>query len=223
MANLVSIVLKAREERGKEKCKKLRSEGIPCVFYGPEYVQSIPCTANTVEMTKLANSRWETQALDATLPNGKKEMCLIREIQKDPISRQILHVDFLQLVKGHKISVNVPVHIVGRDKCPGVKAGGVIEHILREIEMEVLPSSIPEMVTVDVSDFELGHQFHVKDLAVPEGAEILVDADEIVITVAIPRSVVEEEAEAVVAEGAEEVKEVEVVAKGKAKNEEEEQ
>jgi large subunit ribosomal protein L25 len=96
-----------------------------------------------------------------------------------------------------------------------VKLGGVIDHVLREISMEVLPSQIPDSVTVDVSSMKLGSQVHVKDVAVPEGAEILSDPDDVVVSVIIPRGVAEAE------ETAGEEKEVEVVAKGKAKTEEE--
>jgi large subunit ribosomal protein L25 len=150
-----------------------------------------------------------------TLPGGKEEMAIMREVQKDILNGKILHVDFMQLVKGHKLTVNVPVELVGRDVCAGVKLGGVIDHLLREISMEVLPGQIPDSVAVDVSSMKLGAMVHVKDIAVPEGASVLSDPDEVVVAVMIPRGVSEAE------ETAEEQKEVEVVAKGKAKSEEE--
>jgi large subunit ribosomal protein L25 len=218
MSEMVNIVLKARDERGKEQCKKMRPENTPCVFYGPKYVESIPCTVKTAEVAKLLSARWETQTLNATLPDGQEEMCLIRDFQRDPVSRQLLHVDFLQLVKGHKINVRVPVELTGRDKCPGVKAGGIVEHLLREVEMEVLPSEIPPFLSVDVSELDIGEHVYVRDLPIPEGAEVLTDLDEIVVSVIVPRSVVESEAEEVEED---EAKEVEVVAKGKAKSDEE--
>jgi len=176
----------------------------------------VPAKVKVSDISKIAASgHWETQTMLLTLPGGKEEMGLMREVQKDTITGRILHIDFLQLVKGHKISVNVPVELVGRDACAGVKLGGVIDHLLREISMEVLPGQIPDSVAVDVSSMKLGAQVHVKDIAVPEGAAVLSDPDEVVVAVIIPRGVAEGE------ETAEEQKEVEVVAKGKAKEEEE--
>ncbi len=218
MSEKTSIVLEERKETGKEVCKKMRPAGyIPCVFYGPEYIESVPAKVKASEITKLVNSpQWETLTLDATLPNGKKEMCLMRAVQKDFLNGNILHIDFLQLVKGHKINVNIPIHLVGREACQGVKLGGLIDQILREVPMEVMPGRIPDSITLDVASLGLGDQLHVRDLDVPSDAVMLVEEDEVVVSVMIPRGVVEAEAE----EGEE--KEVEVVAKGKAKGEEEE-
>ncbi len=217
MSEIMKVVLEAREGKGKEACSKLRPAGyVPCVVYGPEYRESVPAKVKVSDISKIAASgHWETQTMLLTLPGGKEEMGLMREVQKDTITGRILHIDFLQLVKGHKISVNVPVELVGRDSCAGVKLGGVIDHLLREISMEVLPGQIPDSVSVDVSSMKLGAQVHVKDIAVPEGAAVLSDPDEVVVAVIIPRGVAEGE------EMAEEQKEVEVVAKGKAKEEEE--
>jgi len=142
----------------------------------------------------------------------------MREVQKDHITGRILHIDFLQLVKGHKLTVNVPVELKGRDECKGVKLGGVIDLLLREVAVEVIPSRIPDSFHVDVSSLGLGAQFHVKDLALPEGVEVLADPDEVIVAVVVPRGVSEEEE----AEAAGE-KEVEVVAKGKAREAEAEE
>jgi large subunit ribosomal protein L25 len=121
----------------------------------------------------------------------------------------------MQLVKGRRISVNVPVHVTGREACAGVKQGGVVDHILREIPLEVLPGQIPDSIEIDISTLGLGAHVFVRDLPIPEGATLLLDEGEIAVSVIIPRGVIE-------AEAAEEEKEVEVLAKGKAKAEKEE-
>ena len=213
MSEMINIVLEERKETGKEVCKKMRPAGYtPCVFYGPEYVDSIPAKVKTSDVAKLLKSgQWETVTFDAVLPGGKREMCLMREVQKDFLNGNILHIDFMQLIKGHKIHVNIPVHVTGRETCQGVKLGGVIDHILREVSMEVLPGQIPDSITVDISNLGLGGQIHVRDLNVPADATLLVDGDEVAVAIIVPRGVVE-------AENTEEQKEVEVVAKGKAKN-----
>ncbi|NLM70803.1 MAG: 50S ribosomal protein L25 [Synergistaceae bacterium] len=224
MSNAISITLEERKESGKIACKKLRPAGYtPCVFYGPEYKDSIPAKVKTEDVAKLIKAGgWETVTLNATLPDGKQEMCLMREVQKNFLDDSLLHIDFMQLVKGRKINVNVPVQIVGRETCEGAKQGGLIDHILREISMEVLPGRIPDMITVDVSDLGLGDQLFVRDLDLPSDASLLVDEDEMVVAVMVPRGVTDEEAEEEAIAEDEEEREVEVVAKGKAKDEEEE-
>ena len=218
MSEMVKIVLEPREEKGKEASRKVRSSGyIPCVVYGPDYIESLPGKVKAAEIGRvIASSRWETQTIQVTFPGGKDEMCLMREVQKDILNGKVLHIDFVQLVKGHRINVNIPVRLIGRDECPGVKLGGVLDHVLREISMEVLPGQIPESIVVDVSRLGLGDQIQVQDLPVPAEAEVLAEPDEVVVAVMIPRGVEEEE------EAETEVKEVEVVGKGKAKDEEDE-
>ena len=218
MSEMVKIVLEPREEKGKEASRKVRSSGyIPCVVYGPDYIESLPGKVKAAEIGRvIASSRWETQTIQVTFPSGKDEMCLMREVQKDILNGKVLHIDFVQLVKGHRINVNIPVRLIGRDECPGVKLGGVLDHVLREISMEVLPGQIPESIVVDVSRLGLGDQIQVQDLPVPAEAEVLAEPDEVVVAVMIPRGVEEEE------EAETEVKEVEVVGKGKAKDEEDE-
>ncbi|MBL3538324.1 50S ribosomal protein L25 [Aminivibrio sp.] len=217
MSEIVKVVLEAREGKGKEACSKLRPAGyVPCVVYGPDYPESVAAKVKLSDISKVvASGHWETQTMLLTLPGGKEEMGIMREVQKDILNGKILHVDFMQLVQGHKITVNVPVELIGRDVCAGVKLGGVIDHLLHEISMEVLPGQIPDSVAVDVSSMKLGAQVHVKDIAVPQGASVLSDPDEVVVTVMIPRGISEAE------ETGEEQKEVEVVGKGKGKDEEE--
>ena len=182
------------------------------------YISVFPLKVKAAEIKKiLVSSRWETLALQVTFPGGKDEMCLMREVQKDILNGDILHIDFVQLVKGHRINVDIPVVLTGRDECPGVKLGGVIDHLLREISMEVLPGQIPESIVVDVSRLGLGDQIQVQDLPVPEEAEVLADPEEVVVSVMIPRGVEEDEDE-----GEGEDMEVEVVGKGKAKDDEDE-
>ncbi len=219
MSEMVKIVLEPREEKGKQASIKVRNSGyIPCVVYGPDYIESLPGKVKAVEINRiLAAARWETLALQVAFPGGKDEMCLMREVQRDILNGKILHIDFVQLVKGHRINVDIPVVLIGREECPGVKLGGVIDHLLREISMEVLPGQIPESIVVDVSALGLGEQIQVQDLPVPEEAEVLADPEDVVVAVMIPRGVDEDEDEDVAAD---EDMEVEVVGKGKGKDEE---
>ncbi len=217
MSELVTLVMEPREKTGKNENGRLRRAGyVPCILYGPEIKENIQGKVSMREMQRIASKRWETLRLTVKLPSGEEEMCLIRELQKHPISDMPLHVDFLRLVKGRKITVNIPVEATGRDAAPGVKDGGVLE-VIHELEVETLPMSIPDVISVDVSALHVGEAIHVKDLKLPENVEVLADPDEIVAIVATSRGVEDaapEEAETAAAD-------VEVVAKGKAAKEEE--
>ncbi|MBR0222252.1 MAG: 50S ribosomal protein L25 [Synergistaceae bacterium] len=217
MSELVTLVMEPREKTGKNENGRLRRAGyVPCILYGPEIKENIQGKVSMREMQRIASKRWETLRLTVKLPSGEEEMCLIRELQKHPISDMPLHVDFLRLIKGRKITVNIPVEATGRDAAPGVKDGGVLE-VIHELEVETLPMSIPDVISVDVSALHVGDAIHVKDLKLPENVEVLADPDEIVAIVATSRGVEDatpEEAETAAAD-------VEVVAKGKAAKEEE--
>lgn len=221
MDKINTIKLEKREETGKQACRKGRNEGnIPGVFYGPGYPGSVSFYVPAEKIAPVTQSgRWETARLEVEVPGGKKEMCLMRELQKDPISGKVLHIDLLQLQKGHKISVNVPIEITGRENCIGIKYGGVFEQPLHEIEMEVLPKEIPNSFVIDISSLPLEGVVRVADLSLPESAVLMLAPEEVIVTIGHARveavPVAEEEEEE------EEAMEVKVVSKGKAKEEEE--
>ena len=213
MSELVTIVMEPRTKSGKGAVGKLRAGGFtPCVFYGPELSEPVIGKVSTMQINRLlASSHWETMRVTLKLPSDDEEMCIIREVQRHPLTGKLLHIDFMRLLKGRKITVNVPVRINGRENCVGLKDGGVLES-LHEIEVETLPMNIPEFIEVDVSKLALGEMIHVKDLDLHD-LTVLADPEEVVAIVAIPK-VFEE------VTGGEE-KEVEVVAKGKAAKTEE--
>jgi large subunit ribosomal protein L25 len=206
--------MEPRAKSGKGARKAMRREGFtPCVFYGPELTEPVIGKIGTLQITRLlASGRWETMRLTLKLPSGNEEMCLIREVQRHPLTGRIVHVDFMRLLKGRKITVDVPVRVHGREACPGIKEGGVLE-TLHEIEIETLPMSIPESIDIDISNLGLGGMIHVKDLALSEGLTVLADPEEVVAIVAAPKAPGEEPPA--------EEKEVEVLAKGKAAKAEE--
>ncbi|GHV46210.1 50S ribosomal protein L25 [Synergistales bacterium] len=210
MSELVTIVMEPREKGSKLDNGRMRKEGFtPCVFYGPELSEPVIGKIDTAKITRLlVGTRWETMRLTLKLPGGAEEMGIIREVQRHPLTGKIVHVDFMRLLKGRKVTVNVPVNIHGKEACVGLKDGGILEN-LHEIEIETLPMTIPDSIDVDISGLSLGDMIHVADLKLADGIEILADPDEVLVNIAAPRAEVEPEAEG-------EEKEVEVVAKGKA-------
>jgi len=201
-----------RNSSGKGPARKLRSAGqIPGVVYGHAR-EPQPLTLDTREFEKLlSHISAESTVIELSL-DGQTTKTLIREIQRHPFKRQILHVDFQELVAGEKVQVNIPIVLIGIPE--GVRAsGGVMDQTLRELSIRVDPSSIPDHIEVDVSGVLIGHSIHVSELQLPEGVEVLNDAEAPVCVVAAPRAVVEEVA--AVVEPVEGAAEPEVIARGK--------
>ncbi|MCD6183452.1 MAG: 50S ribosomal protein L25 [Thermovirga sp.] len=205
------IPMKRRETGSKGANKKIRKEGyIPGIYYGPELKEAVPVMVDAKAIRPFANSaHWETIRIECQFEDGTEAECLMKEIQREPLTGEILHIDFLKLAKGHKVMVNVPVDVVGKDVCVGVKQGGILEILMHEIEMEVLPKEIPESIVVDVSKLGIDEVIHIKDLPLPESAVVEQDPNTPVVMISTARIEVEE------TEVEEEETEVEVIKKGK--------
>lgn len=215
----IDIRLEYRENLGKNRSKRLRKEGyLPAVFYGPDYKEAVPVKVSVDEiLPHIHSSHWKTLMFNVIFPDGKKEMAMIRDYQRDPISRQVLHIDFYQLVKGHRVLVAVPIVLINRESCLGVKKGGVLIQSLHELEMEVLPTEMPDEIHVDIAGLDIGDSLRISDINLPESALVSVDLEDTVVQIV---EAVEEEVEA---EAAEEVeREVEVIGKKPTAEEEEE-
>jgi large subunit ribosomal protein L25 len=214
-----TIKFTKRSRTGKGVCRKLRADDvIPAVFYGPEYKESVVGTVGAREIGSIANApNWETNMIDLEIEGGKTEMALIRNVQRHVVSQRILHVDLYQLVKGHKVRVAIPIRYINKEICPGAKMGGVIEQPARDIEIMVLPREIPSEIVLDAAKMQMGDEIFVRDLELPDSAELISHEDSIVMMVTRPKSMLETPAEE---DGAEESVEVEVVGKGKRKEDE---
>src|SRR3954464_1655359 len=210
----VSFNATAREAAGKGAARQLRIRGqVPAVIYGHGR-DPISLSLNARDLDKmLGHIQAESTVIDITV-DGQTAKTLIREIQRHPIKRQILHVDFQALVAGEKVVVSIPIVLVGTAE--GVKLeGGVLDQTLRELEIEVDRSNIPDHVELDVTNMVIGDSLHVSDIKVPEGVEIQDDPETSVAVLAAPRAVIEETPAAEAAEGAVEgVAEPEVIGKG---------
>ncbi|MDQ6689517.1 MAG: 50S ribosomal protein L25/general stress protein Ctc [Gemmatimonadota bacterium] len=211
---IVSFSATARNEVGKGAARTLRSKGqVPAVIYGHGRDPQ-PLALNARDLDKmLGHIQAESTVIEVTV-GGATAKTLIREIQRHPIKRQILHVDFQALVAGEKVTVNIPIVLTGIPE--GVRlGGGVLDQTLREIEIEVDPASIPDHIEYDVTSLVIGDSVHISDLKVPEGVEVLDDPETSVAVVAAPRAVIEEVAAVAAVEGAEGVAaEPEVIGKG---------
>jgi large subunit ribosomal protein L25 len=191
MAN-TNLAAEQRSETGKGVARKLRAAGrIPAVVYGHNRAaESITVDARELERLLSRISAGST-VVELGLGNGTART-LIREIQRHPVKRHILHVDFQELVAGEKVTVNVPLVFVGTPI--GVREqGGIFEEVMREISITVDPASIPNHVDVDISKLTIGHPIHVRDLQLPAGVTVLDDADATVCSVAGSKAAASEE------------------------------
>jgi large subunit ribosomal protein L25 len=204
---------------GKEASRKLRQRGlVPAICYGPR-TDPIPITLDPKELLKTIHMG-ENVLIDLMIQDGKKaaqKVVVVRDLQIDPIKDQYIHADLFEVVMDEEISVEVPIVLVGKSE--GVKMGGVLEQITREVSMECLPTEIPQSIEVDVSHLDIGDTIHIGDIALERG-KILVDPTTTLATVVPPtveKVVVEEEVEEEIAEAeeAEEVAEEEKVEKEK--------
>ncbi len=204
------LLAKLRTKLGKEASKKLRQKGlVPAICYGPR-TDAVPLTLDPKELMKTIHMG-ENVLIDLMIQDGKKaaqKVVVVRDLQLDPIKDQCIHADLFEVVMDEEISVEVPIVLVGKPE--GVKMGGVLEQITREITVECLPADIPQSIDVDVSHLNIGDTIHIGDVGLEKG-KVLVDAATTLATVVAPtveKVVVEEEVEEEVAE-AEEAKEVE--------------
>jgi large subunit ribosomal protein L25 len=178
-----------RAEVGKGSARKLRAnQRIPGVVYG-HHREATPLTIDARELDKLLGSIAPGTTVVELHLGGRMSKTLIREIQRHPFKRQVLHIDFQELVAGEKITVKVPIVFVGT--AAGVKDGGTVEEVTRELEVEVDPANIPSHFEIDISALGINDSVHVSDIKVPEGVKIMDDLEATVAVVAPPRIVEE--------------------------------
>lgn len=211
MAQAIALNAEIRTGTGKGAARQLRQAGrIPAVIYGHgRESQSLSVSAQDIERV-LAGVTTGTAMFELAI-DGTPVRALIREIQRHPLRSVILHIDFLEIRAGEKLTLEVPIRLVGSPD--GVRnAGGVLDQTLREVEIEVLPRHIPEYIELDVTDLAVGSSLNVSDLVVPD-ANVLADPETTVCSVVPPR--VEEEPEAAEVEIEEELAEPELIRKSK--------
>jgi len=197
-----NLSVSVRENSGKGIARSLRRDGrVPAVIYGHGR-EPQALSINTRDLEKLLEHiSAENTVIDLDV-DGTSSRTLIREIQRHPFKRQILHVDFQELVAGEKVIVRLPVILVGVPD--GVRMdGGILDQTMRELEVEVDPANIPNHVEVDVTKMVIGSSLHVSDIKLPEGVEIVGDEEASVAVVSAPRAAVEAVATEEAAVGAE--------------------
>ena len=216
MAQQANLQVASRTATGKGAARSLRREGkVPAVIYGHGR-EAEAVTVETATLHKmLVGISAATTIVDVTVDGRAPVKALIREIQRDSLRPgEIIHLDLYEVRGDEEITLQIPIRLIGIPD--GVRNfGGVLDHVLRELEIEVLPADIPEHVDLDVTALTIGHSLFVRDLQVPK-AKVLNDPDTPICTVVAPRS---EEAPAVVAPEEVATAEPELIRKPKAEAE----
>jgi large subunit ribosomal protein L25 len=221
----MSLVIKAekRENFGKNASRVVRRKGrIPAILYGPG-MDNVALTLDKKDLFSILKSETGENTLFRVSFNSEKRDAMIKELQVNPVSDELLHVDLIQIVMDKVIRVAVPIVLVG--EAVGVKAeGGFVDFSSREIEVECLPKNIPEHIEVDISALHLHQSVRVDEIDPPEGAKITSDPESVIVLIQAPAKeeeveVEEEIEEEVMAEG----EEPKVIKKEKAEEEEKEE
>jgi large subunit ribosomal protein L25 len=213
----IVITVEKRSDQGRSAARRVRREGrIPAVVYGGDKPPVAISVEEDVLKELLKQKGGENTIFLLKLKRSKEERrAMIREIQRDPISGAFLHIDFIRVTRGQKLNVSMPIELEGDSI--GVRHGGRIDFISRELAIEILPREMFDKITLDISELDVGQNIRVGDLEdrLPESARFLEDTNRVVVAIEVPKiveeEVEEEEEELVIEESAE----PELIRKGK--------
>ncbi len=194
-----------RDEVGSQQVKKIRKEGwVPAILYGEKVNE--PLKFNKFELIRLLHTMTSEHQLIKIKLDNKVQDVLVKEIGYHFYRNEVVHIDLHKIAMDKKITTSVPIEEVGT--CKGIVAGGILEHIMRELEIECLPKDLPSVIEIDITNLEIGQTIHVGEIPPVPGIKFLDDPDQPVISVI---SAVITEAEAV--EGAVESTQPELIRK----------
>ena len=173
MAEKFDLIADIREDAGKGASRRLRREGkVPAIIYGAGRPPRPLTFDHNRVMQQLENESFYSSVLNIKV-GDKSQAAIVKDIQRHPAKRQVLHMDFQRIVEDEVIRMNVPIHLVGADVAVGVKqGGGTVSQMRNEVEVVCLPKNLPEYLDVDVSELELDEYRYLSDIKVPEGVTI---------------------------------------------------
>jgi large subunit ribosomal protein L25 len=192
----IEISARKREKQGTGPARRMRRLGrVPGIVYGGEKdALNIELDHKDLYLS-LKNERFHASILTLDV-GGAKEQVLLRAISMHPFKAQVQHVDFQRVLKNKKLHMKVPLHFVNAENSPGVKdQGGVVSHVLNELDIACFPDDLPEFIEVDLGSLAVGNSIHVRDLKLPQGVELALKKDEnpVLATVVVPQLITEEE------------------------------
>ncbi len=193
--NRPSLTVEERSERGSREARRLRREGfVPGVLYGASHPDPVSLKVGARELRHLLVDG--AALFDVKIGGEKSVPAILKERQDHPVRDEVLHVDFLEVRLDEKISSTVTIELEGAEEAPGVKEGGVLDQSTREVNIEALPTDIPERIVVSVSHMDMGDTLTLDAVPAPAGVEYLDEPEEVTIaSVVVPTKVEEPEIE----------------------------
>jgi large subunit ribosomal protein L25 len=194
VADNVDLQAREREGRGKNAARRLRASGmIPAVLYGDGDGSSTALAVPDKVVDYTLHHLGDNALYNIDLGSGTSTARIV-DVQRDPVSGRLIHVDFAPVNMRERIEVTVPLHIVGES--PGAEEGGVLQQVAYELQIESLPGDIPQEITLDVSNLGMNENLTLGDVTLPEGVTLVSDPEEIAATVTAPTEITEEDLEA---------------------------
>ena len=170
MKNLFEVQAELRTDLGKGASRRLRHAGrVPAIVYGSDEAPTSVTVEHNKFLRHLAEDAFYSHILTLNV-DGKKQQVVLKDLQRHPASDvKIMHADFLRVSANHALTMNVPLHFNGEDVAPGVKSGGLIAHLMSEVEISCLPKDLPESIDVDVAGLDMDETIHLSELVLPAG------------------------------------------------------
>lgn len=167
------LTAEKREDVGKGASRRLRRAGkVPGIIYGTDKDATMITLDQNDIMHHLDHEAFYSHILELNVGN-EKESVVLKDLQRHPFKRLLMHIDFLRVKADEKITMRVPLHFINEDKCIGIKRdGGAINHLMSDLEIQCLPKDLPEYIEVDMLNIGIGETVHVKELTMPEGVEV---------------------------------------------------
>ena len=172
MSDQFELTARVRARSGTGLVRRLRREGdVPAVLYGGGGENVSIAINHDVLFHSLEKEEFHS-AIIVINTDGKKEEAILRDVQRHPHKVNILHADFQRVDKRKILTMSLPIHFLGEEACVGAKAGGIISHLMNEVEVSCLPKNLPEAIELDVSNLELNESLHLSDIKLPEGVNL---------------------------------------------------
>lgn len=187
MVQTIRIEAEARERAGKGAARATRRQGlVPAVIYGAKQEATLVALDPRDVMKEMHKGAWQSHLYEVAVKGGPTERTLMRDVQFHPVTDRPVHVDFQRIAPGARIRVRVPVHFLHEDTCPGIKAGGVLNAVRREVEVLAEPDAVPEAFEIDLAAAGIGDSLRWSSIKDQFGTKAVIDRDFVVATIAPP-------------------------------------
>lgn len=170
MSEEIELIARVRARTGTGLVRRLRKEGdVPAILYGGNKDNLSIAINHDILFHSLEHEDFSSQVITINT-DGHREKAILRDVQRHPHKVKILHADFMRVDENKPISMSLPIHFIGEEDCAGVKmGGGMISHLMNEVEITCLPNDLPETIELDVTELKLGESLHLSDIELPQG------------------------------------------------------